>query len=323
MASKRRRTRSISGPIILSSVAVALTAALLVGWIYVLVRSPYVIPAANMWLLVVGIVSFVAIMTVLVLFSVFLAREILEVRRQTSFIDSVTHELRSPLASLRLCLDTMERRELPKEKVEHLRSMMAGDVERLIAFVEDILEASRLEQGAGGSDVSDIDLLELAQGCALQAARRHDADPSVITMEIPRELRLWTDRPALEVVLRNLIDNAVKYSDAPIRVTVSAKVLAKGAVCIEVVDKGVGIPRWALGRVFERVYRVEDEKIRERRGTGLGLFVVSALVRRMRGKLRAFSDGPGEGTTMQVVLRRAVRQELPHSVSTSTEQPAG
>ncbi|MBL4689796.1 MAG: hypothetical protein JKY37_34730, partial [Nannocystaceae bacterium] len=177
MATKRRRTRSISGPIVLSSVAVALTTALLAGWIYVLVRNQHVVGITSVWFLVIGIISFLAIITVLVLFSVFLAREILEVRRQTTFIDSVTHELRSPLASLRLCLDTLQRRELPKDKVDLLRSMMAGDVERLTAFVEDILEASRLELGIGGSDVSDIDLAALTRRCAQQAVRRYDAEP--------------------------------------------------------------------------------------------------------------------------------------------------
>lgn len=306
MGSKRRPTRSISGPIILSSVAVVLTGALLVGWVYVLVKNMHVIPTAGMWLLVIGSISFVAIITVLILFSVFLAREILEVRRQTTFIDSVTHELRSPLASLRLCLETMERRELPKDKVDHLRSMMAGDVERLIAFVEDILEASRLELGLGASDVGEVDLYALADNCALQAARRHDADRDCVTVDIPRDLRLRTDKSALEIVLRNLIDNAIKYSDDPVIVAVSARRLPKGDALIEVVDRGVGIPRWALGRVFERFYRVEDERIRERRGTGLGLFVVSSLVKRMRGKLRALSEGQGQGTTMQVHLRAAV-----------------
>lgn len=284
-----------------------LTTALLAGWIYVLVRNQHVVGITSVWFLVIGIISFLAIITVLVLFSVFLAREILEVRRQTTFIDSVTHELRSPLASLRLCLDTLQRRELPKDKVDHLRSMMAGDVERLTAFVEDILEASRLELGIGGSDVSDIDLAALTRRCAQQAVRRYDAEPEVVAIDIPPELRLWTDRPALEVVLRNLIDNAVKYSDDPIRVRVTARALPKGAVCIEVADQGIGIPTWALKRVFDRFFRVEDEKTRKRRGTGLGLFVVSALVRRMRGKLIALSEGPERGTTMQVVLKRAIR----------------
>jgi len=309
MASKRRPTRSISGPIILSSFAVVLTAALLGGWIYVLVKNQHVIPAVSMWLLVIGIISFIAIMTVLVLFSVFLAREILEVRRQTTFIDSVTHELRSPLASLRLCLETMARRELPKDKVDHLRSMMTGDVERLSAFVEDILEASRIELGMGGSDVRDVNLLELAQRCSQQALRRYDVDASAVCVDIPPDLEVWTDRAALEIVLRNLVDNAIKYSEDPVRVRVTGQKLLKGAVQIEVTDHGVGIPRRALGRVFDRFYRVDNEKTRKRQGTGLGLFVVSSLVRRMRGKLSAFSDGEDRGTTMQIVLKRAIRPD--------------
>lgn len=320
MANRRTGARSISGPIILSSIAVVLTGALLVGWIYVLVKNREAIPvSAGTWLLVIGVISFVAIMTVLILFSVFLAREILEVRRQTTFIDSVTHELRSPLASLRLCLDTLDRRELPSDKVEHLRSMMRGDVERLGAFVDDILEASRLDQGGGGSDVRTVHLYDAVHGAAQHTTKRHAVDDEVITIEVARELEIETDPAALNVVLRNLLDNAVKYSDPPVRVVVQAEVIGKGDVRIDVIDHGVGIPRWALSRVFDRFYRVEDEKIRSRRGTGLGLYVVSSLVRRMRGKLRAVSDGDGQGTTMRVILRRAVRLDAEPSTA---EQPA-
>lgn len=317
----RRRTRSISGPIILSSFAVALTAALLVGWVYVLVKNQQVVGGASTWLLVVGIISFVAIMTVLVLFSVFLAREILEVRRQTTFIDSVTHELRSPLASLRLCLETMERRQLPADKLEQLRGMMVGDVERLSAFVDDILEASRIELGLGASDIADFPLLELAEGAAHDATRRHERALDVIKLEIPDDLIVRADRAAMRVVLINLMDNAVKYSDDPVDVRVTAELLAKGDLCIEVIDRGIGIPRRSLARIFDRFYRVQDEPTRKRRGTGLGLFVVSSLVRRMRGKLQAFSEGEGHGTTMQILLRRAVPAG-DSSPSPTVEQPA-
>ena len=317
----RRRSRSISGPIILSSFAVALTAALLVGWIYVLVKNQQVVGGASIWLLVIGSISFVAIMTVLVLFSVFLAREILEVRRQTTFIDSVTHELRSPLASLRLCLETMERRQLPADKLEQLRGMMVGDVERLTAFVDDILEASRIELGLGASEVSDFSLLEIAGRAARDAARRHERDPEVITLEIPDDLAVRADQAAMRVVLLNLMDNAVKYSDDPIAVRVTAELLSKGDLCIEVIDRGIGIPRRSLARIFDRFYRVEDERTRKRHGTGLGLFVVSSLVRRMRGKLQAFSEGEGHGTTMQVLLRGAVPAGV-EAPAPSVEQPA-
>jgi signal transduction histidine kinase len=303
-----RPLRSLSGPIILSSVTVALCAALLVGWIWVILRNvelsrQYV---QNTWLLVVGVLSFAVIITVLLLFAVFLAREFREVRRQTSFLDSVTHELRSPLASLRLCLETLARRELDADKQRELREMMLDDVERLTGFVDDILEASRLTHGWGPQAVERVDLRGLIDVCAANVARRHRIDRGAIDVDIPHGVVVRADPLALEVVVKNLLDNAVKYSDRDAcHVTVRAH-LRGVDVDLEVMDRGIGIPRADLHRVFERFYRVPQEDVRARRGTGLGLYVVSALVRGLGGRLRAQSEGPGKGTTMWVRLPRQV-----------------
>ncbi len=303
-----RPLRSISGPIILSSITVALSAALLVGWIYVILRNQELSKqvAGNMWLLVGGIVFFAVIITVLVLFSVFLAREIREVRRQTSFIDSVTHELRSPLASLRLCLETIARRELSVDKQRELRDMMLGDVERLSAFVDDILEASRLSHGDRSQAISDVRVLDLVSRCASNVVRRHNVASDALVIEVPEDLTLRCDATALEVIIKNLLDNAVKYSGARPRVVVRARELG-ATVELVVVDDGIGIPRDEIKRIADRFYRVSGEQVRARRGTGLGLFVVSALVRNLGGKLKIHSEGPGHGASVQVRLPTAVR----------------
>jgi signal transduction histidine kinase len=308
-----RRTRSISGPIVYGSASVALTVALLVGWIYVILKSQELTQQAvgNLWLLVAGILSFTTIMAVLILFSVFLARGILEVRRQTTFVDSVTHELRSPLASLRLCLETLGRSELEDAQREKLRSMMLDDVERLSAFIDDILEASRLEHGSvRGHDFRHVALGPFLERCAATVRRRHHVAEDAIVLDVAPDLQLVTDPPALEVVLKNLLDNAVKYSDPPIEVKVVAAPLGDNLVRIEVIDNGVGIPGRALKRVFERFYRVDEEAVRTRRGTGLGLFVVRAIVGSLGGRLRAHSQGPGQGTCMTVDLPRRKKEPV-------------
>jgi signal transduction histidine kinase len=313
---RRRRTRSISGPIILSSVTVALTAALLVGWILVISRNT--LPeewSSNAWLLVIGILSFITIIAVLVLFSVFLAREILEVRRQTTFVDSVTHELKSPLASIRLCLETMSRRELGAEQRDRLREMMLGDVERLSDLIDDILEASRLDHGQVAHRLAAVDVNGLVRRAVAIAAKRHRMLPEDVAVDLPETLSFMSDEVALELVLRNLVDNAIKYSDPPAHVRVSAQPTESGGLHLEVEDQGVGIPRRALKRVFERFYRVDEEAIRARRGTGLGLYVVAALVRNMGGSLRAHSEGAGQGTKMVVDLPRQARADLVESVT--------
>jgi len=310
----RRHYRSISAPIIFGSAAVLLTTALLVGWILVIVRDPGFAQrwVDHLWLLVSGIVSFVAIITVLVLFSIFLAREILEVRRRTTFVDSVTHELRSPLASLRLCLETLERAGLAEPQRKHLHEMMREDVERLSAFIDDILEATRLEHGIKGHRHTRVGLEALVGRAVGAVSRRHRIDPAAITIDVATDLVVATDPGALEVIIKNLVDNALKYSDPPAHVHVTARV-EEPSLVLEVRDQGIGIPRHALGRVFDRFYRVEDEAVRARRGTGLGLYVVHALVRGLGGRLAAESEGPGKGTCIRIVL--------PHKPATSPTQP--
>lgn len=295
-------------PITLGAVTVPLAAALLVGWTVILgqkiARAEEI--SGSVWLLVLGIVSFAVIMAVLVLFSISLVREILEVRKQNSFIDSVTHELKSPLASIKLCLETLGRAEVDDTAREQLRAMMLGDVDRLNAFIDDVLQASRItHQGPSAVNLSEVSLRQVTAACADLMARRHGVSPGVIDVQVDPGLRLTTDSSVLEIVLKNLLDNALKYSRETPEVTVRGFVDDKSRVVLEVTDRGIGIDPAHRKRVFHRFYRVEDEAVRSRRGTGLGLFVVSALVRDLGGKVRAISDGPGHGTTMRVTLRDA------------------
>lgn len=300
-----RMTRSISVPIILSSCAVALCIALLVGWSYLVLRNEELVAdiRGNTWLLATGIGSLVLVMAVLVLFTVFLVREIREVRRQTSFIDSVTHELKSPLAALKLCLETLARPDLPGAQHERLLRMMRDDVDRLSVFIDRVLTATRLAGDVRPSQhLTDISLAELARRCAAGVTRRAHLAEDVVRVDIGPDQRIVTDEVALAAVLENLIDNAIKYSGDGVAVVVSAALDPRGQVAIEVRDRGIGIPRTHLRRVFERFYRVPDEAVRERRGTGLGLYVVSAIVRSLGGRVEAASPGPGQGTTLRVTL---------------------
>lgn len=303
----RRTLPSISVPIVLASVAVPLAIALLVGWTVQFASNVAKgeATAQNVWLLVLGSVAFIAILSVLVTFAIFLIREILEVRRQNSFIDSVTHELKSPLASIKLGLQTMGRAGVDGEKRELLRTMMLDDVGRLSAFIDDVLQASRLAHDRVGVAVDAVRLRALIEECAESVAARHHLEPGSIRVEVDPELSVTSDQAALVVVVRNLLDNAVKYSDAEVDVVVSAREAERGGVVLEVRDCGIGIPPKELKRVFHRFYRVQSESARTRRGTGLGLFVVSALVRNLGGRVEARSDGPGHGTTMRVSLPAA------------------
>jgi signal transduction histidine kinase len=301
------KRRSISLPIVLSSVAVALTITLLVGWTLVIAQNMDVLRdtfVGNYSLLVGGIVSFIMIITVLVMFTVFLVREISEVRRQTGFIDSVTHELKTPLASLRLAAETLARPELPANRREQLRVMMLQDVSRLVALVDGILDASRLLGGRReAGDIGDVELGELVRSVSAEITRRHHIDEGCLTIDVDDRLYLFVDTTALRTIISNLIDNAIKYSDPPPEILVSASRTEDGRyIQLSVRDRGIGISKGDLKRIFQRFYRVPEEAVRSRHGTGLGLFVVAALVKGIGGKIEAISPGIGQGTTIRVVL---------------------
>ncbi len=308
----RRSVRSISIPITFGAVTVPLAAALTVGWtLFLMARiSESGEVAANVWLLVAGILAFVVIMAVLVAFTIFLAREILEVRRQDSFIDSVTHELKSPLASMKLCLQTLDREGLPEDKRAELRVMMREDIDRLSSFIDEVLQANRLAHGEMGVELEQVGLRDLADRMAESVASRHKVLRERIDVRVPAGLSVYTDRVSMEIVLRNLIDNAVKYSGDHVDITVEARIdEAARRTVIEVKDHGIGIGKADLRRVFNRFFRVASEAVRKKKGTGLGLFVVSALVKNVGGSVAATSPGEGQGTTftVELPLRRADR----------------
>ena len=294
------KRRSVSLPIVLASVAVALSIALLVGW------TLFVLKSGNTGLMVVGIISFAVIMGVIVLSAFFLVREILEVRRQTTFIDAVTHELKSPLAALRLCAETLARPQLDDARRAELRAMMVDDVERLSGVVDGILDASRLVAGSVPREVRHVAVRPILDQSVRRVLRRRGVDKEVVAVEGDPEIEIFGDRRALASVFENLIDNAIKYAD-PERgpeVHLSLHAAAKDRVVVEVRDSGIGIPRRDLRRIFNRFYRAPEEAVRAQHGTGLGLFVVHALVRDMGGRIEVESEGPGKGSCFRVTLPR-------------------
>ncbi|MEM9195275.1 MAG: HAMP domain-containing sensor histidine kinase, partial [Myxococcota bacterium] len=234
----RKTVRSISVPITLGAVAVPLAVALLVGWtlIYATRIADGSDVAGNVWLLVLGTVAFAAILSVLVLFSIFLVREILEVRRQDTFIDSVTHELKSPLASIKLCLQTLDRPELSAQQKSDLMAMMTDDVDRLSGLIDDVLQASRLahDRDRVGLDVGEVEVRSMIEECAEVVCARHGLSDEMVTIEVEEKLHLRTDGAALQVVLRNLLDNAIKYGGTDPKVTVAARSDGRDGAVFEV-----------------------------------------------------------------------------------------
>lgn len=296
--------RSISLPIVLSAVSVLLTVAVLVGWILVIRENRSLTSAiwGNYWFLAAGIVSLALIICVLVLFSVSLVREILEGRRQQMFIDSVTHELKSPLASIKLCLDTMERAGLSDIQREDLRKMMLTDVERLSVFIDDILQSSRIAHGRRSQSLMLVDMAQVLAGAIESIRRRYDMKPGAISLQGPPRLETFSDPTALEIILKNVLDNAVKYSSPASEIEVRMNLVTQGLLAITVRDQGIGIERSQLKRVFQRFHRSPDPRVNERSGSGLGLYVVKRLVRNLGGRIHAESAGRDQGTTIRILL---------------------
>ena len=192
--------------------------------------------------------------------------------------------------------------------------MMMDDVDRLTSFIDDVLQASRLaHDDVVGMALEDVPLGSVARYVVEHTQTRLKLPEGAIRVEIPDALVAHTDRAALEIVIRNLVDNAAKYSRDPVRITIRARDESKATV-LEVEDEGIGIPKSELKRIFHRFYRAPAESVRKRKGTGLGLFVVSALVRNLGGTVEARSDGEGRGSTFVVRLPRQAPRAIPAAV---------
>lgn len=297
-------------PIVVGTLAIACTFAVLVASNivftrhYLLVGEMESVPqlGAGYWLLLAAVdVALAAVIAALVSFVVSNARAILQMRRQDSFIDGVTHELKSPLASLRLALDTLDRRNVPDDVRARFMSQMSSDVDRLQLFIEHILEAGRLQNRERHFEVEPTDLRDLADRCIEQIRRRHGLDGGVISVawDLPEGTTTVTDPVAVEIALLNLLDNAVKYSEGAPRVRLAVS-RDGGRYVFAVDDQGVGLPKQELKRVFNRFYRVASTG--RVRGTGLGLSVSRGLIRGLGGDITAHSDGPGTGSTFTLEL---------------------
>lgn len=252
--------------------------------------------------LILGSIFFVLIIVGLLMLLVWLVREIRLSQGQQAFLDAVTHEMKTPLASLRLYLETLERHDPGEAKRREFLRRMEGDVERLERTVNQVLAAARAD--ARPKIPEEVtDLTALVAGAADEIRERYELDESAIEIDRRRPLPARGHHGELEMVFRNLLENAVKYSGKPVAVTVSFRRTGDRAE-VEVSDNGPGIERGDLGRIFDRFTRVGRDVGRQA-GLGLGLFIVWSLVRRNGGRVVARSEGPGHGAVFRVILRAA------------------
>jgi signal transduction histidine kinase len=274
--------------------------------------------ATGHWVvLIIGYVLFVLTAFGIVYLFVLLLAQIKANQQQQNFIDSVSHELRSPLTSIKLHLETLQRRSLPEATRTEFVGLMLGDVSRLNRLIEQILEAARRDQPQRHLEREPTHLHAVAEQVAAEMTVHHRLSAANLTVEGPA-LTLWTRPTDLHLILTNLIDNAIKYSDPPVQVRIDWQVVAGDNVEIRVSDQGIGIPKSLQRRVFHRFVRGTGDAARSRKGTGLGLYIVKETVKSLRGRVSLQSSGDGQGTTFTVRLPIGTGEMDDHG-----EHPAG
>jgi signal transduction histidine kinase len=300
----------------LIAVAVALT----VGWQILGVSDPVRLAReANTLRWVVyflGTLLFLLLIAGLALLVILLLREVRLNERQSNFISAVTHELKTPVASLKLYLDTLQLRDLPESRREDFYRTMGQDLERLNATINNVLNAA-MYTDRPVLEPHPLDLAKLVQRSIGLTRTRHQLGQEAISYQGPESLVLQGDAMGLETAVLNLLDNAVKYSKDRVDVRVSLMNTGDGQANLRVQDHGIGMSRAHLRFIFNRFYRIGAEVRRSHTGTGLGLFIVKSVVKGHRGSIVAESPGPDRGSTFSVTLPGVVAEGTDVTASTA------
>jgi signal transduction histidine kinase len=268
-----------------------------IAWIIVNERS--------FLLIVLGLILFGLLVAGVVLNTVFLVREVRRNERQDSFLNAVTHELKTPIASIRLYLETLQRRDLPEAQRQDFYRIMLADSDRLLSTVEQVLKAGELGVRRRHRDRTLLELAPLVADCIDITLQRHHLPADAIQLApIPGAVRLHVRAIAedLRTAVLNILDNAVKYSPNGVHVLCSITIVRYIQVALTVTDTGVGLAPDQLKRIFKRFYRVPGRIAVRIKGTGIGLFLVRSIARQHGGGVSASSPGPNLGTTITLTL---------------------
>jgi two-component system sensor histidine kinase SenX3 len=253
-------------------------------------------------LLFFGTLLAVAIISGVVLNTIFLVREVRRNAQHDAFINAVTHELKTPVASIQLYLETLQTRPVDEDKRQEFYSVMLEDSKRLLSTIEQVLRTGRLGAANRKLNLSRIDLDDVIAHVLERARALHRVSPEFLEYRPGAVGAISGDREDVEAAVSNLIDNALKYSGKDVRVTVETTNIDGKYVAMRVTDHGPGIPKTELKRIFKRFYRVPGSLAVRVKGTGLGLFIVRAVAKRHGGRVWAESDGPGLGSTFILQL---------------------
>ena len=252
-------------------------------------------------LLVLGVLLLLMIIAGVVINTTFLVREIRRNEQHNAFINAVTHELKTPVASIRLYLETLQTRPLDDARRNEFYRIMLDDSDRLLATIEQVLRTGRL--GASRKlNRSRFELGGVIDECLTRARTLHSLTPDSLEYHPGPVASVMGDIDEVRAAVSNLVDNAVKYSGKTVKVTVDTANMEGKFVLVRVKDEGVGIPKTEMKRLFKRFYRIPGPLASRVKGTGLGLYIVRSVAKRHGGRAWAESEGPGKGSTFVLQL---------------------
>jgi two-component system, OmpR family, phosphate regulon sensor histidine kinase PhoR len=298
--------RSLRWPVTLGIVLIVLVVLLTIGWVFinVLLVNKTAYPGAYWAMLAVGSTFLGFVLVGVVIYLILTVKAIRLNQRQSNFIDAVTHELKSPIASLKLYLQTMSRHQVSADEQKNFNRTMLADVERLDHLIDHLLDAARLEQLPENNEIGVVPLSDLLANCARTGCQRYRLPEDTVQLKLePVDVR--APQADLEIVFRNLLDNALKYSGDQPQIEVETHCNGNGRVVTRISDNGPGIPVGLRRKIFGRFVRLGNELERKTSGTGLGLYIVRTLVRRMGGKIQVHGRSGKPGTVFEVDLPAA------------------
>jgi signal transduction histidine kinase len=288
------RRKSIALFIALGAGLIFVTLLLYVGWVLLNWRTGV--------LLFLGVLLLALIIAGVVLNTVFLVREIRRNEQHDAFINAVTHELKTPVASIRLYLETLQKRPVEESKRNDFYRIMLEDSDRLLATIEQVLRTGRIGSGKSRLNLVPIDIGDLVADCVARARTLHSLPPESLQYHPVPPAAIRADLDEVRAAVSNLIDNAVKYSGSNVNVSVDIDRVEGKYVAVRVRDQGAGIPAGELKQVFKRFYRVPGVLASRVKGTGLGLYIVRSVAKRHGGRAWAESEGLGRGSTFVLQL---------------------
>lgn len=288
------RRRSIAFFIALGIGLISVIVLLYVGWVLLNWHTGI--------LLFLGSLLALVIIVGVVLNTTFLIREIRRNEQHDAFINAVTHELKTPVASIRLYLETLQTRTVEEPKRQEFYRTMVEDSDRLLATIEQVLRTGRIGAGHRKLHLARIDLNDVISECLIRTQTLHRLAPEALQYHPGPPVTVMGDPEEVRAAVSNLIDNAVKYSGNAVQVLVETQAVGDKFVSVRVRDQGPGIPKMELKQIFKRFYRVPGPLATRVKGTGLGLYIVRSVAKRHGGRAWAESEGPGRGSTFILQL---------------------